>query len=125
MPDNNRKALDDMTLYKLKAMYTIEYDEPSNSIVVGLTTCKRKTSHPADKQFCINCKKLKKKIVFSLLAIEFFKEFSKDKKMNKYTLFDVNNAINKLKIMYQKPDRDNVSNLLRNDFRGIKKLGEY
>ena len=124
MPDNNRRVLNDSTLSRLKAIYSFEYLPEDNLIITKLSTCKKTTAHNASRQFHINCRRLKKKVVFSMEAIEIWKDFSKDKKLSGYSLLDVNNTVNMLKTMYQIPTYDNVSNALKENFRGIKRLGE-
>lgn len=125
MPDNNRRVLSDSVLSRLKAIYSFEYNAEDNVIITRLSTCKKTTIHDASQQFHINCRRLKKKVVFSMDAINIWKDFSKDKKLSGYSLLDVNNTVNLLKTMYQIPTYDNVSNALKDNFRGIKKLGEF
>lgn len=120
MPDNHRKALSDIAVQKLDNIYYFEYDKERNIITTRLTTCKKATEHDASKPFHINAKKLGRKVVFSMDAINIWKGFQNDKKLCKFTLFQVNNAVNKLKIMYQIPDRYNVSEMLKTQFSGIK-----
>ena len=122
MPDNNRKVLSDLLIDKLNATYYFEYDETDNTVVTKLYSSKKTTKHKADQSFHINAKRIGVKIVFSVETIEIWRQFQSNKATAKYTLFDVNNAINKLKTMYQKPDRYNVLNILKTNFSGIKRI---
>lgn len=122
MPDNNRKTIDGVTLSKLNAMYYFEYDAKNDVIITKLSTCKRTTVHDASQSFHINAKRIGRKVVFSTTAINIWKSFCVDGKLNRYSLFDIQNAVNKLKIMYQEPTRKSVLNLLLSDFHGITRL---
>lgn len=122
MPDNNRKVLSDFEIEKLEAAYFFTFDAEANMIYTNLTSCKKITAHDADKSFHINARKLKHKIVFSLDAIKLWIDFQQTEKFKKYSLFKVNNTVNMLKSMYQPITRENVVELLKNDFRGIKRI---
>ena len=122
MPDNNRKILTKKILDELNQKYVITYNEATTEINVGFRTSKRVTIHSSNAPFFILNKTLKKKVVFSLDAINIWKDFQKDSKMSKYTLFDVNNAVNKLKIMYLPAESWRVKEVLENDFSGIKRI---
>lgn len=122
MPDNNRKVLGYSMLTKLNAIYQFEYNKECDTIITKLSTCNRVTIHAADKPFLINSKRLKKKITFTLDEIDMWKYFLTDKKLAKYTLFDIHNTVNKLRVMYQQPTRKNVADMLLKDFSGIKKV---
>lgn len=122
MPDNHRKVLSDLLIDKLNATYYFEYDPTDNTVITKLYSCKKATKHDASASFHINAKRIGVKIVFSVEAISIWQQLQSNKASEKYTLFDVNNAINKLKTMYQKPDRYNVLNILKTNFSGIKRI---
>lgn len=123
MPDNNRKVLSKDVLKQLREIYSFEYNENTGQIITRLTTCNRVTKHVAFNKFSINCKRLRKKITFSLDAINIWKETSKEKQNACYSLFDINNIINKLKIMHiSKPNKKLVLDMLTNNFQGIKEI---
>ena len=122
MPDNNRKALSTMILSKLEAVYSFEYDADTDEVITKLSTCKKQTRHPASKTFVINAKKFKKKLQFTPDVIELWKSFQSNNELKKHSLIEVNNVVNKLKIMYQEPTRQTVINMLRRDFDGISHL---
>ena len=122
MPDNNRKVLSERMIIALEQMYSFDYDETTNEIITKLSTCKKQTRHSLDKAFPLNVKSLRKKIVFSAEVLQMWKDFRTDKKLSKFSLFAVNNAIAKLKVMYQKQDKEHVAKLLLTDFNGIRKL---
>lgn len=122
MPDNNRKVLSSSILCRLNAIYQFTYDKENNVITTTLSTCKRTTTHDANKAFLINSKHLRKKITFTIDEIEMWKSFQSDKKLAKFSLFDIHNTVNKLRVMYQEPDRNSVAKMLQNDFCGIKKI---
>lgn len=122
MPANNIKIMGDTLLEKIKAKYRVSYDEQTNSILVGLTTCKRITSHSADEGFHINSKKPKRKICFSKDVIALFIECQKEDKTKDITIFDIQNAAISLKVMYQKVTLKSVVDFIRKKFEGIKKI---
>lgn len=107
MPRNNVHVLSEDELRTFKEKYIIELVD--NQILVKFPNYKRVTFHDADKPFAINAKKFRK-ICFSLDAIETWKKFVKQK--NKYTLFDVQNAINILYVTYQTIDEKNIIKVL-------------
>lgn len=122
MPANRRKVLSDTQLTRFNTMYKIEYDRDNNQILVKLTTCKKVTAHKADEQFHINSVRLNQKIVFSMEAINIWKELQDESRYKGYTLFDVNNTINKLYCMYQPLTKENVLYLLKTNFNGIRRV---
>lgn len=122
MPDNNRKVIYESLISKLNDTYKFSYDKTDNTIIVSLATCKRITKHDANKAFLLNAKKFKKKFVFSIIDINIFKAFQENKRLSKFSLFDIHNAINKLKSMYQIVDTNSVADILLSDFNGIKRI---
>lgn len=122
MPANNSKLMSDILLKKIKDKYVVEYDAEQDEIVVGLTTCKRKTIHSRKEPFHINSKKPKRKICFSMTVIDLFIDFQSEESTKDITIFDVQNAVIELKIMYQKITKISVLNLIRKKFEGIKKI---
>lgn len=122
MPDNNRKVLPSAVIKELNRSYTFTYDEEHNQILTSLSNMNRITLHDADKPFPINSVKLKRKITFNLVDIGFWKEFQQDKSLSIYSLFDIHNAINKLKVTYQRVDRTNLIDVLVNGYNQINKI---
>ena len=122
MPDNNRKVLSEGTLLKFESIYDFVFDKETNEIITCITYSERKTAHNANEKFSINCKSLKRKVTFSIDAINIWKDFQDDKKTAHYSLFRVNNTINKLKAMYQEPNKKNVLHMLKIEFNGIKRI---
>ena len=122
MPANNSKIMSQSLLDKLKAKYRINYDAQTNVIIVGLTTCKRETIHFANMPFHINSKKPKRKVCFNTQVIGMWIDFQKDDTTKDITIFDVQNAVTELKVMYQKINSKNVLALIRKKFEGIRKI---
>lgn len=123
MPANNSRVLSDDMLEQLKNKYSIVYNVENNTLTVSLKTWNRSTVHDADAFFHINSKsKPKRKVVFGALAIDIFKELQQDDKTKHITLFDVQNAVNKLKVMYQKITKQKVVELCMKGFDGIKRI---
>lgn len=123
MPDHNRKVLSDPIIARLNTLYTFTFEPEKNVIVTTLSTCKRVTEHDADKPFVVISRWLgNKKITFTMLDINIWKELQANKSTSKYSLFDVHNTVNKLKIMYQNPTAKSVSDMLKSQFSGIKRI---
>lgn len=122
MPDNNRKVLSDEVIARLNTLYTFTYNPEKNVIVTSLSTCRRVTEHDADKSFIVISKWLGRKVTFSLDSITIWKEFQADKRLSTYSLFDVHNTVNKLKVMYQKPTAKKVADMLKEQFSGIRHI---
>ena len=120
MPDNNRKVLSESMLCKLNNLYTFTYDAQTNTIITHVSTCKRQTAHNADEPFLIISKRLNKNIIFNLETINMWITLQDTKSLSKYSLFDVHNAISKLKMLYQPIDKKSVVKMLQNNFMGIK-----
>ena len=121
MAGNNRKVLSESLLAKLNTMYSFTYDTNDNTVNVKLASRNRITKHDADNSFQLNLKQFGKKITFSVLDIEVWKRCQKDSKLSKYSLFDIHNTSNKLRVMYQEPNFDNITYLLQTNFNGIRK----
>ena len=122
MPANNYRVLSQNILSKLNSKYIIKYDKDANNIVVSLSTCRRVTVHDANKPFHINAKSLKKKVCFNMTVIDIWKELSQERKYSIYTIFDVQNAANLLKVMYQPITKQKIIEQLKHKFEGIKKV---
>ena len=122
MPGNHRKALSDLMLMKLESLYQFEYDADTDEVITVLSSCKKRTRHKASEPFVLMVKKLGKKVIFSKDAIEIWKSFRTNNLLSDYSLFAVNNAMTKLMLMYQEPSRQNVSDMLKSKFDGIKRI---
>lgn len=122
MPDNNRKVLSDNVIRELNSIYTFEYDKQTETITTNIINSNRRTKHDANKSFLIFSKKLCKKFEFTLVDINFWKLFMNNEKLSKYSLFDIHNSINKLKIMYQPVNEKTVTEMLLNNFYGIQRI---
>lgn len=119
MSKNNIKLLTHEQLRQFNSKYTIELVE--NEIHVRTINYAKVTKHPADQAFHINAKNIRK-IQFSIEAIEIWKKFCTSYKENIFTLFDVQQAVNSLIVMYQKPTFDNVKALLERDTTKIRRI---
>lgn len=123
MPANNCRVLSDELLAQLNDKYSVVYNPDDNTLVVSLKKMRRTTVHNADGWFHINSKvKPKKKIVFSREVIEIFKELQQDAKTKYITIFDAQNAANKLRVMYQKITKQKIIELCMKGFDGIKRI---
>lgn len=123
MPANNIKAFTDDELQQLNDKYKVTYSPHANTILVELSTCKRKTTHTAGQPFAIRSKQNpRRKIGFGISVVTMWQEFQDDERMKKYTIFDVQNAFTKLKLMYQPTTKQKVIELLTKGFFGIKRI---
>lgn len=122
MPDNNRKILSNKMIEELEQFYYFIYDKEKDTITTKIVGCERKAIHEGNKPFEINSKRFRKKITFSVDCLNIWKQFQEDPKLSKYSLFEVNNTFNKLRIMYQQPDAEMVANMLKSNFSGIKRI---
>lgn len=95
---NNCKALSDEELSFINAKY--EFWLEGNNVCVRCTNRARITYHPKNEKFSINVKHIRK-ITYSVVAIEMFERFQSDDVNKKYTLTDIQNALNILRITYQ------------------------
>ncbi len=120
MPRNNLRLMSDTLLAQLKEKFVITYDETDDSITVGLSNIKRKTKHPATEGFAINSKQPKRKVCFNIETIDIWKALLKlDKNIN---IFDVQNAIVKLRVRYFDVTPDAVMNEIKHGFKGIRRV---
>lgn len=117
MARNNVKLLTDNQLAHFNKRYHFTID--GNDIVVKIDDYERVTRHPIDKAFSINAKKIRK-ICFSKQAIDLWIELQKMKKT--WTLVDVQQAVNKLYIMYQPINVDSVRDALSKPTQKIRKV---
>lgn len=109
MARNNIKLLSQAQLEKLNVKYSFYIE--GDMIVVSCSGYNRSTLHPKDKPFHINSRKyVKRKICFNLDAIEIWLKLVEEK--CKYSLFDVQQAVNTLAITYQQVNYDNVKKFL-------------
>lgn len=110
MSRNNIKLLSTGQLEKLNYKYQFTLDE--DSIVVSLKDYHRQTRHPKNQPFHINSKVyVKRKICFNIQAIEFW--IKTQEEGMKFSLFDVQQAVNVLTVTYQKVDYESVLHLLK------------
>lgn len=117
MTENHRKVLSNAIVDTLNSIYSFEYDDTTNTIITHLSTCKRITIHDAKKPIIIICPRLgRKKIILDVFDIDVWKTFKDDKALSKYSLFDVHNAVSKLKVTYQEVDLSSISRILKSKF---------
>ena len=114
---NNIKLLTQKELEQLNEKYFFELE--GDMILVCLHHYDRVTAHPVNKSFHINCKDVRK-VCFSLDAIDVWKQMIK--KTKKYSLFDVQQAVNKLHLMYLDTTYTNVERMLENGITEVKTL---
>ena len=110
MPRNHIKLLTVDQLETLNATYFFELDDDEKNIVVKLYSYDRQTLHPLDQGFSINSKI--RKISFSTEAIEIWSIMYKENPSMSTTLFDVQQAVNRLSILYQIPEVENVKSMI-------------
>lgn len=123
MPANNCKIMTDAMLKQFNDKYSIVYKAETDQFIVSLKSWNRSSIHDASEKFSINSKKNpKRKIVFASVAIDIFKELQSDDKTKHISIFDVQNAVNKLKVMYQKITKQKILELCMKGFSGIKKI---
>ena len=120
---NNRKVLSASCIKQFESKYDFEYDKKTNLIYTKIIGSKKSTAHSIDKPFSINARMtIGCKVTLNVEAIKIWLDFQASTKFKKYSLFVVNNTVNKLKVMYQTPTRQNVSSMLLNEFDGIRKV---
>ena len=112
MGRNNVKAISDSEMQYLKTRYSFQID--GSQIFVQINGYNRVTAHPVDKAFSLNTKV--RKVDITPLAIKLWSESFKDK----YSLFDVQNAINTLLSTYQTPSFEDVADQLKRGDAKIK-----
>lgn len=108
MTRNNVKLLTKNELLRLNSQYIITYDD--NNIIVGNRHYNRTTLHDRNKSFFINSKV--RKITLTTSAIEIWIKLQEEKEFKDYTLFDVQNAVNMLYVMYQPCELKEVKKVL-------------
>lgn len=109
MPRNNIKVLTVDQLANLNERYKFKIED--GKIVVYFDAYNRSTSHDIDKPFFINAKKIRRKMNFTVEAINMWRSFVA--KEYSWTLIDVQNAVNALNITYQPISENSVELLLK------------
>lgn len=104
MSKNNVKILTDDELEFLNSRYSFELN--GDTILVKIQNYNRVTAHPADVAFSLNTKV--RKIDITPDAIKIWNEHFKDK----WSLFQVQNAMNILVATYQVPEIDDIEDQL-------------
>ncbi len=105
MEGNNIKLLTQKELSNLKDLYYFKLDEAGQNVLVGNNYFKRITPHPVDEGFGLNSKV--RVIKISKEAIQIWIDLNEE-----YNLFDIQQAINILKIMFQEIDAASIKELL-------------
>ena len=111
MNKNNVKILTNDELNFLKGRYAFELN--GDTILVKIQNYNRVTAHPANETFALNTKV--RKVDITPDAIEIWDKHFK----NKWSLFDVQNAINILIMTYQTPEVEEIEDQLK---RGTSKI---
>lgn len=111
MSRNNVKLLTARELDTFNDKYIIECDD--EFLYVKFKYYNRCTAHPIDKPFSINSSI--RKISFSIDAITIWRALK-----DKYTLFDVQQAVNTCLITYQEINESNVRKVLESAMHKIK-----
>lgn len=106
---NNCRVLtpEELIFINNKYKFWIENDD----VCVQCVNIARVTKHPKTEKFSINVKKVRK-LTYTTTAINMFEDFQKDDKLKKYSLTDIQNTLNILRVTYQKMTVPNVLNLL-------------
>lgn len=110
MPANNIHVLKDEEVEMLNGLFS--YEVKDDHLLQTPVSFKRTTAYSINSSFSVRYKYLNKnrKVKIQAYTIKVWLENFKDK----YTLFDVQNAINKLLVTYQKPDIKDISRYLSN-----------
>ena len=118
MPANNIKLLskEDLAYFNRHYQFSIENDE----IVVRIADSRRKSVRKKES-FSINAKYVRK-ITFTDKTIEIWEQLQKDDKFNSYTLVDIQQTVNILRLSYQVVNLDNVKEILKKDSLKIRKI---
>lgn len=103
----NIKILEDEDLRKLKEIYSFKYVKEINSVMVIISNYSKQTAHDISKDFIINAKKFGKKLTISKEAIKFWLNNTN------YNLLDIQNAINRLNLMYQKVTYEKIKEIIK------------
>jgi len=115
MSRNNIKILTDVQLAKLNSKYLFILD--GDDIVVSNRNYSRDTRHPKNKSFAINSKI--RKVTFSIDAINYWIECVTNDIVD-YSLFDIQQAVNKLYVLYQPINFKSVMKILKTESTKIK-----
>lgn len=111
MSRNNIKLLTARQLDFFNDKYVIECDD--ENVYVTFKYYKRRTPHPINKPFDINSEV--RKISFTVEAISLWRKMK-----DKYTLFDVQQAVNICHVTYQDVNESNVRKALKSPLYKIK-----
>lgn len=109
MARNNIKILTDEQLTILTNKYRFALDEQTSKILVRTAGYSKVTCHLSTEPFSINAKSLKRKVCFSLNAIEIWKNLK-----NRYSLFQIQDSVNRLTLMYQNINEETVLAQIKN-----------
>lgn len=102
---NNCKALSENELAFMNEKY--EFWLEGVNVCVKCKNRTRVTYHSRYEKFSINVKRIRK-ITYSVDAIDMFDRFLKDEKAKKFTLTDIQNALNVCRLTYQELNDANV-----------------
>lgn len=114
MSRNNVKLLTAEQLKALKEKYIFEVD--GENVIVSVKDYNRKTRHKMTERFHINSKI--RKIIFTPEAIKLWVEIG----VERYSLLDIQQAVNKLYVVYQPLTIENVKKLLSGHEFIIRKI---
>lgn len=109
MPRNNIKLLTKEQQEMLDRAFYFELKD--DFIVVKLYNYERKTLHDRHKSFTINSKV--RKVTFTKEAIDIWCDMYNDDPEMMTTLFDVQQAANRVSLLYQTPTRENVEEMIK------------
>ena len=112
MSRNNVKVITETEMQYLNSRYMFQVD--GSQILVRIQNYDRVTAHPLDKGFFLNTKV--RKIDITPEAIKLWNESFK----SKYTLFEVQNAINILISTYQMPSFEDIAEQLKRGNAEVK-----
>lgn len=107
MSIGNTKILTKDELYSFNVSYNVEVID-NNFIAINSVLRKVAVLHPINSWFRVFNKKIKRKIQISPTASKMWTEEFK----NKYSIFEVQNAINVLTITYRDITKENVRKVL-------------
>lgn len=108
---NNCRALSKDELEFMNAKYEFWFDK--DKVCVRCKGRARITYHDRHEKFSINVKRIRK-ITYNVMAIDIFYKFQSNDKYKKYTLTDIQNALNICRITYQPINEDQVLKILEN-----------
>lgn len=110
MPARNIKVISQDELDYLNTLYTFDIEED----LIGVLCKGRLTFHNIDRPFTISTPI--RKITITLDAINYW---IRQKDDSGYSLFDIQNTMNLLKVIYQEVNFDSVINYLKNGINTI------